>query len=166
MIESIGMSIVTLSVEECKALSDPIRATIVNILYHKTLTVEEIANELRALNYRKSITTIRHHIDILKAARVIEVAYTKEKRGTLEKYYSTKVRFLGFNDVSIEIDGSSELEKKISKIIDIINRKYANKYESKCNYCNTNHTKEYVISVIINKILARIFEKEHVNSNS
>jgi DNA-binding transcriptional ArsR family regulator len=156
------MKIITLNVDECRALGDPIRATIANILYHKTLTTEDIVKELAKYNYKKAVPTIRHHIDILKNANIIEVAYTKEKRGTLEKYYRSKIKFLGFNNAFIELNGTSisDISKKLAKIIDIIVKKHLEEYEEhKCEYCNIDHTKEYIIAEIIEYALAEALDR-------
>lgn len=151
------MKIVALNIDECRALGDPIRAMITNILYHKTLTAEDIVKELEKHNYKKAVTTIRHHIDILKNAGIIEVAYTKEKRGTLEKYYRANVKFLGFNDTFVELDEAliASVAKRLSKIADLIN-KHIEYEKQKCEYCNTDHVKEYIIAEIIGAALAKI----------
>ncbi len=161
MIKQKGMKIITLNVDECRALGDPIRAIIVNILYHKTLTTEDIVKELAKYNYKKAVPTIRHHIDILKNAGIIEIAYTKEKRGTLEKYYKSKVKFLGFNDTLIELNETSisDISKRLAKVIDIIIKKYLEEHkEHECKYCNVDHTREYIITELIGHALAKALE--------
>lgn len=149
------MKIVTLTVDECKALGDPIRAMIIDILSHKILTVDDIVNELAKRNYKKSVPTIRHHIDVLKNAGLIEIAYTKEKRGTLEKYYKSNIHFLGFNTRKIDINNIDNISKRLLKIVDIIENKYLEDYNNKCKYCNIDHAKEYVIIELINHALAK-----------
>lgn len=157
-------NITTLGVDECKALGDPIRATIINILNHKILTADEIAKELGEYNYKKSITAIRHHIDILRDSRLIEVAYTREKRGTLEKYYKSNIKFLGFSDIDIEYDESiiNNLSIKMNKLIESIN-KSINDYDDRCKYCGNSHVKEHVIASIINMALVKVLEKNNMN---
>lgn len=156
------MKIITLNVDECRALGDPIRAMITNILYHKTLTTEDIVKELAKYNYKKAVPTIRHHIDVLKNAGIIEIAYTKEKRGTLEKYYRSRVKFLGFNDTYVELNETSvsDIAKRLSKVIDIITKKHLTEYEeNRCKYCNSDHTKEYIITEIVAYALAKVLDR-------
>ena len=154
------MEFITLNVDRCKALGDPMRAMIVYILAHKTLNAEGIARELEANGYKKAITTLRHHIDILKEADLIEVAYTKEKRGTLEKYYRSKVIFLGFNDRFVDIKSSVEkdISRRLARIIDSIARNL-NDTNYRCKYCNANHDLQYAIIEIINRALSKALEE-------
>jgi len=45
-----------------KALDDPIRGKIVQLLNKKQLNVNQITRRLKKLGYKKAVTTIRHHI--------------------------------------------------------------------------------------------------------
>ncbi|GIU72090.1 MAG: hypothetical protein KatS3mg003_1569 [Candidatus Nitrosocaldaceae archaeon] len=149
------MKIVTLGIDECKALGDPIRAMIINILSHKILTVDDIVNELTKHNYKKSVPTIRHHIDVLKNAGLIDIAYTKEKRGTLEKYYKSNIHFLGFNARKIDASNIDDISRKLLKIINVIEKRYIEDSNDSCEYCNTDHSKEYIIAELINQALTK-----------
>ena len=66
------------------ALNDPVRIKILEILSHKQMTTEEIAKILRRSGHKKATTTIRHHLDILKSAGLIEVSKMVEARGMPE----------------------------------------------------------------------------------
>ena len=75
--------VVSISVEHAKALEDPARAKIVEMLYHKQLTTEQIGKELQKNGHNKAITTIRHHLDILKEAGLIEIVKIEEVRSAI-----------------------------------------------------------------------------------
>ena len=60
-----------------RALSEPIRLRIIAVLRHGHLTVGEIAGSLAS-----TVTTISHHLRILKLADLVEV----ERQGRFMKY--------------------------------------------------------------------------------
>jgi len=64
--------IVTTSGIEARAIEEPTRTKILKILYKKQLTAEQILGELKQTGYNKALTTIRHHIDILKISGLID----------------------------------------------------------------------------------------------
>ena len=98
--------------EASKAVSDPARAQIVELLYHRSMTAAQIADALREDGYQKALTTIRHHIRVLKAAGLIQVTRVDEVRGTISKRYGTTIRLFNF-------DGSEELEsEELESIVD------------------------------------------------
>ena len=59
--------------ETARAIEDQARAKILKILYHKQLSAEQIHEELKKTGYNKALTTIRHHLDILKISGLIEI---------------------------------------------------------------------------------------------
>ena len=69
-----------------KALDDPIRGKIVQLLHKKQLNVEQICRRLKKFGYKKAVTTIRHHVEILKDSDLIEIVKIEESRGAVTKY--------------------------------------------------------------------------------
>ncbi|HEY8110025.1 MAG TPA: helix-turn-helix domain-containing protein [Candidatus Nitrosotenuis sp.] len=149
--------IMTISVEHARALEDPARAKIVEILYHKRLTAEQITKELQKSGHNKAITTIRHHIDILKEAGLIEIVKIEEVRGAVAKFYGTSTKFLG-NHSSKDFDTkySSIIENtsaKIEKILEGIARRPAlQKKTDKQGYG------EFLLMEIVNRAMAKALE--------
>jgi len=89
--------IVTTSLEHAKAIEDPIRTKILEILYRKQFSAEQIFVELKKSGYKKALTTIRHHLVILKDCNLIEIVKIIESRGAVTKFYGTSTRLLGFS---------------------------------------------------------------------
>ena len=89
--------IVTTSTNQARAIEDPSRAKIIEILYHKSMSAEQIANQLKKSGHKKALTTIRHHLEILKEAGLIEIVKIEETRGAITKYYGTSTKLLGYN---------------------------------------------------------------------
>ena len=51
------------------------------LLHKKQLNVEQITRRLKKFGYKKAVTTIRHHIEILKNSGLIEISKIEEARG-------------------------------------------------------------------------------------
>ena len=73
-----------------------LEARIIKILYKKSLNAEQITKQLKKTGHKKALTTIRHHIEILKETGLIEIVKIEETRGAITKFYSTSTKLLGF----------------------------------------------------------------------
>lgn len=150
--------VVTISVEHARALEDPARAKIVEILYHKQLTTEQIGKELQKNGHTKAITTIRHHLDILKEAGLIEIVKIEEVRGAVAKFYGTSIKLLS-NQSSKDFDSkySSMIKTtsaKIEKILEGMAKKPALQKKSESGY------NEFVLTEIVNRAMANVLESK------
>ena len=87
---------VTTSIEHARAIEDPARAKVVEILYHQSLSANQITTALKKAGFKKALTTVRHHLEILKVSGLIEIVRIEESRGAITKYYSTSIKLLGF----------------------------------------------------------------------
>ena len=97
MEKEIGIDrMITVNYEIFRALDDPIRGKIVELLNKKQLNAVQITRRLKKLGYKKSVTTIRHHIEILKDSGLIEITKIEESRGAITKYYGSSTKLLDF----------------------------------------------------------------------
>ncbi len=103
--------IVTTSLEHARAIEDPARAKIMEFLYKNSLSAEQISNELKKTGYKKALTTVRHHLEILKKSGLVEIVKIEESRGAITKFYGTSTKLLGYQT-------PEDFESKYSKIID------------------------------------------------
>lgn len=150
--------VMTISVGQARALEDPARTKIVEILYHKQLTTAQITKELQKNGYNKAITTIRHHLEILKEAGLIEIVKIEEARGAIAKFYSTSIKLIA-NSSPKDFDAEystmiKSTSAKIEKILDGIAKKPAlqKKAESAHN--------EFVLMEIVNRAMANVLENK------
>jgi len=77
--------IVATSIEHARAIEDPSRAKIVEILYRQALSADQITSALKKAGYKKALTTVRHHLEILKNSGLIEIVKIEEARGAIKK---------------------------------------------------------------------------------
>ena len=159
--------VTTLGHQSAYALNDPVRIKILEILRHKQMTTEEISRMLRRAGHKKATTTIRHHLDILKDAGLIEVTMIVEVRGAVRKYYMPTLRAFSYNVPSLEKqsklieDTSSRLLKVLRKIFE--DEKFITEINVKkdtCSVCKGDHYKEYIALEVLNNALARTLESK------
>jgi len=142
-----------------KALNDPIRGKIVQLLHKKQLNVEQITRRLKKFGYKKAVTTIRHHIEILKNSGLIEISKIEEARGGITKYYGTSTKLLDFTLPS-DFDKNyskliSKTSLKLGKIVGPISKNFSK--TRKIQQINYNN---FIIMEIINRAMTYMIEKK------
>ena len=152
-------NILTVNTICAKAIEDEIRAKILQLLYKKQLNAVQITKRLKKLGYKKALTTIRHHIEILKDAGLIEVIKIEESRGGITKYYGTSTKLIAF---TIPLD----FEKKYSSIIQLTSSKLEKvlnlvlKKTSKYRKSNQAEYNDYLVMEIFNRAMTNLLEKK------
>ena len=156
--------VTTLGYQSARALNDPLRIKILEILSHKQMTTEEIAKILRRSGHKKATTTIRHHIDTLKRAGLIEITKMVEVRGAVRKYYMSTLRAFSYNVPNLE-KHSKLIEDISSRLLKVLrnvheDEKFITEVSGKdsCSICKGDHYKEYVAIEVLNNALARTLE--------
>ena len=151
--------IITANYEMFRALDDPIRGKIVELLNKKQLNVEQITRRLKKFGYKKAVTTIRHHIEILKDSGLIEIIKIEESRGAITKYYGSSTKLLDFslppdfdeNYSKIILKTSLKLEKIIGSIL---------KNFSKTRKIQQITYNKYIVMEIMNRSITNLLEKK------
>ena len=152
-------NILTVNTIRAKAVEDEVRAKILQLLYKKRLNAVQITKRLKKLGYRKALTTIRHHIEILKDSGLIEVIKIEESRGGVTKYYGTSTKLLAFTT-------PLDFEKKYSTIIQLTSSKLEKvlnlvlKKTSKYRKQNHAEYNDYLMMEIFNRAMTNLLEKK------
>ena len=153
--------IVTTNGLQARAIEEPTRTKILKILYKNQLTAEQILGEMKKTGYDKALTTIRHHIDILKISGLIEVVKIQESRGAIAKFYGTSTKLL-------EYDTPDDFEKKyenlikstsdkITKLVKNISQKTNSKIKNQKTSESESYN-QYILMEIINRALTNVLE--------
>jgi len=152
--------ILTSNSQQAKAIEDVTRSKILKILYKKQLTADQILEELKKTGYKKALTTIRHHLDILKISGLIELVKIQESRGSITKFYGTSTKLL-------EFETPEDFELKYATLIKTTSGKIENlvKTISQRTIGKKNHNIEenknynqYLLLEIINRALTNVLE--------
>ena len=151
--------IIAANYEVFKALDDPIRGKIVQLLNKKQLNVEQITRRLKKFGYKKAVTTIRHHVEILKDSGLIEIVKIEESRGAVTKYYGSSIKLLDFTlPLDFNKNYSNLISKtslKLSKIIGPILKNFSK--TRKIQQINYNN---YIVMEIMNRSITNLLEKK------
>ena len=151
--------IIAANYEVFNALDDPIRGKIVQLLNKKQLNVVQITRRLKKLGYKKAVTTIRHHIEILKDSGLIEIIKIEESRGAITKYYGSSTKLLDFT-LPLDFDENyskviSKTSLKLGKIIGTILKNFSK--TRKIQQINYNN---YIVMEIMNRSITNLLEKK------
>ena len=151
--------IIAANYEVFKALDDPIRGKIVQLLNKKQLNVEQITRRLKKFGYKKAVTTIRHHVEILKDSGLIEIVKIEESRGAVTKYYGSSIKLLDFTlPLDFNKNYSNLILKtslKLSKVIGPILKNFSK--TRKIQQINYNN---YIVMEIMNRAITNLLEKK------
>ena len=150
---------ITTNNDVSSALARPTRGKIVELLNKKQLNVEQIRRRLKKLGYKKSVTTIRHHIEILKDSGLIEITKIEESRGAITKYYGSSIKLLNFSLPSDFDENYSKIisktSLKLAKVIGSISKNFSK--TRKIQQINYNN---FIIMEIINRSMTNLLEKK------
>lgn len=151
---------ISVTTEHARAIGDPIRSKIVSMLYGKTMSAEEIAAAVNTSGSAKALTTVRHHIHVLKTTGLIEVTRIVESRGGITKYYGTSTRLLCFEEPeNLESAYSSVIDKTAKRLEDILGGVFSDVSQSSDSDKPTAEYSAYLVLEIMNRAITRVFEK-------
>lgn len=155
------------SSQQAKAIEEPVRSKILKILYKKQLTAEQILEELKKTGYAKALTTIRHHLEILKISGLIEIVKIQESRGAITKYYGTSTKLLAFDTPDDFESKYASLIKttssKIENLVKNISQKTSTKSKNLKVAENENYN-QYLLMEIVNRALTNVLEKSSTDN--
>ncbi|MEE8181237.1 MAG: helix-turn-helix domain-containing protein [Nitrosopumilaceae archaeon] len=150
--------IVTTSIEHARAIEDPARAKVLEILYRQALSADQITSALKKAGYKKALTTVRHHLEILKSSGLIEIVKIEESRGAIKKYYGTSTKLLDFQT-------PEDFDLKYSKIINNTSTKIEKVLKgltpktTKSRGKKSKEYSQYLVMEIMNRAMTNILEK-------
>jgi len=154
--------IVTTSIDQAHAINDPARAKIIELLYRKELNADQITKNLKKAGYKKALTTVRHHLEILKKSGLIELVRIEEARGAITKYYGTTTKLLGYDaPKDFESQYSSAIKNTTKRIEDILKNLAPKAIKTKKGSSDPKYA-QYVLVEILNRAMTRVME----NSNT
>ncbi|MFG1627435.1 ArsR/SmtB family transcription factor [Kribbella sp. NPDC049227] len=73
--------------EQVRAISDPLRTTILGLLHERAATVTELATAVK-----RPKSTVAHHVKVLADAGILKVVRTRRVRAIEERFYGRAAR--------------------------------------------------------------------------
>ncbi|HJJ21465.1 MAG: winged helix-turn-helix domain-containing protein [Crenarchaeota archaeon] len=151
---------VATSLEHARAIEDPARGKIVEILYHQSLSADQISISLKKHGFKKALTTVRHHLEILKNSGLIEIVRIEESRGAITKFYSTSTKLLDFQTpANFDLTYSKIIDTTSTKIEKIL--KSLGPKTSKSKGKKSAEYSQYLVMEIMNRAMTNVLEKSN-----
>lgn len=160
--------VVTTDPEKAKALENDVRAKILDMLANEEMTIEEIHVELKRRGEEKAETTVRHHVNVLKDAGMVEISRLEEAGGGTLKHYRSNTRVFSY-DLPEDADGTlaaaeETATKDLESLIETLYAEHGDEIEmvasemKPCEYCETQRYEEFVLRELLNRAFIDLSE--------
>jgi len=160
--------VVTTDPEKAKALENDVRAKILDMLVDEEMTIEAIHEELQRRGEEKAVTTVRHHVNVLKDAEMVEIARLEEAGGGTRKHYRSNTRVFSY-DLPEESEetlagAQATATNEVGTLIDTLYTEHGDEIEAvaretkPCEYCETQHYEEFILRELLNRALIELSE--------
>jgi DNA-binding transcriptional ArsR family regulator len=156
--------------KKAKAIGDPIRAAILQILSKREGSIADIKAKLEEKGIGIAPTTVRHHVDVLKKAGLIELTGLVNSKGGMLKYYASNVRLIEHsapeNFEEVLEDAVKEAAGEVLRLFEEIFKKHKTEIEETaeslkpCPYCSEEHFIEYVLLEVLNRAAAEATQRK------
>ncbi len=101
------------TLEQLKAISDPLRVRILEIVADEALTVKQMADKLS-----QPATKLYYHVSELEAAGFVKLVGTRVKSGIIEKYYRIAAQTMQVDRSLLNSD--ERMEESLALLIDTV----------------------------------------------
>lgn len=99
--------------EQARALASPIRVAMLELLGARPMSIDELAADLPAHGFKQAPNTLRHHLELLRNAGLVEQAMLEQTRGAVLQYYAATSRPL---HQQLSEDGETELDALAARL--------------------------------------------------
>ena len=160
--------VITTDPEKAKALENDLRAKVLDILADEERTVDEIHAELQRRGEDKAVTTVRHHVNVLQDAGMVEIARLEEAGGGTRKYYKSNTRIFSY-DLPERADerlgpARETATEELAALVETLIAEHGDEIEAvaremkPCEYCETQHYEEFVVRELLDRALVELGE--------
>ncbi len=149
---------------KARALAEPIRAAILQILSEREASIAEIKVELERRGFRLAPTTVRHHVDVLKRAGLVQLTRLVSSRGGVLKYYASRVKLVHHsapeNFEEVLGDAVEEASRALLQLFRELMQRHGEdvlkvaRSLKPCPHCSDEHFVEYVLIEVLNRAAA------------
>ncbi|WP_265107893.1 ArsR/SmtB family transcription factor [Halosolutus halophilus] len=166
-------NVITTDPEKAKALENDVRAKILDMLADQEMSIREIHEELQRRGEDKVETTVRHHVNVLKDAGLVEIARLEDASGGTRKFYKSNTRVFAY-DLPEEADKElAEAHKTaregVASLVEELFHEHGETIEAvartmkPCEYCETQHYEEFIVRELVNRALTNVNEDGTLN---
>lgn len=169
-------NVITTDPEKARALENDVRAKILDMLADHEMTIKEINAELERRGEDKAETTVRHHVNVLKDAGMVELARLEEAGGATQKYYKSNTRVFSYelpDDAEETLaEANAFIRAELTDLVDRLIDEHGAAIETiakemkPCEYCATQHYEEFIIRELLNRALTDLSEDGELDTAS
>ena len=161
-------NVVTTDPEKAKAVENTVRAKILDMLADEEMTIESITDELARRGDEKAETTVRHHVNVLEDAGMVELARLEDAGGGTTKFYKSNTRVFSYDlseDAEVILnDVELTTQEMMKSVIEQLYTEHGDEIEAAademkpCEYCATQHYEEFILRELVNRALTSVSE--------
>jgi DNA-binding transcriptional ArsR family regulator len=85
-------SLLAVTGDQARALAAPVRLAMLELLGNRPMSIDELAAELPRHGFPQAPTTLRHHLEQLRKAGLVEQAVLEQTRGAVLQFYAATGR--------------------------------------------------------------------------
>lgn len=151
------------------AIDEPMRAMILDILADEARTAGEVHDALSDRGVDRTENTVRHHINELRDAGLVDVVRFEEGRGGTTKYYHANTIVLSYSlpdsaDVAVE-EMIDAVQPQITDALNVLTDEYGDSIAEiiadmqPCHHCRTQKYETYVQLAVLRRAFVRAQRK-------
>ena len=158
------------------AVDEPVRAMILDMLADDEMTIEDIHAELERRGEEKAVTTVRHHVNELRDAGLLDVARLEERRGGTTKYYRATAIVLSYALPAGAEDAVDAMAEDVAPVVgDVVAELRATHGDeldriagemAPCAHCATQKYETYLLLTVLRRAFVRAYAREAVTGSS
>ena len=147
------------------AVDEPARAMILDMLADEAMTVAAIHEALAERGFERTENTVRHHINELRDAGLVEVARLEERRGGTSKYYRATTIVLSYTlpeDAEATVDPMVEaIAPRIGDLVADLRAEFGDDLAdlaaemAPCEHCRTQKYETYLLLTVLRRAFVR-----------
>lgn len=150
------------------AIDEPMRAMILDILADEALTAREVHERLGDRGIDRTENTVRHHINELRDAGLVDIVRFEEGRGGTTKYYGANTIILSYSlpdsagpPVEEMIDAiRPDIEDALTTLTDEYDDVIADitTEMQPCDHCRTQKYETYVLLTVLRHAFVQAYQ--------
>jgi len=147
------------------AIDEPMRAMILDVLSEEARTAAEVHRQLADRGIDRTENTVRHHINELRDAGLVDVVRFEEGRGGTTKYYGANTIVLSYSlpDAAGEAIGemTDAIQPQLADALRTIEGEYEDEIQDiiadmqPCEHCRTQKYETYVLLTVLRRAFVR-----------
>jgi DNA-binding transcriptional ArsR family regulator len=147
------------------AVDEPFRAMILDMLADDAMPVAAIHEELARRGFDRTENTVRHHVNELRDAGLVEVARLEERRGATTKYYRATTVVLSYSlpeggDAVVD-ELAADVEPAVAELVDRLRSEHGEDLDelaasmAPCEHCSDQKYETYLLLTVLRRAFVR-----------